>query len=280
MKAKESNPVSLMEPRFLKHLLRMVYHAPALKGLLKNIPLIRNIYPQERTHPIDVVYGIDTSGAVPVEYIHPDRSLTARINAYAGSDPRVLRGALAALGSIDDYTLVDLGCGKGRAVVVGSEFPFRAIIGIELSTKLANTARKNAAVVARTFPNRPGITIHEANVAEFQLPKGKLVLFLYHSFGRELLAQLLTTLESSLRSEGAHLFFVYDNPVCGDLLDASSAFTRCYAEMVPRDSKEGLSGHDAVVIWQSVAGARPTPHQRVDRHIIITDPKYRADLEA
>jgi hypothetical protein len=269
-----------MRPHFLKNLLRLVYHAPALKGLLKNIPLIRNIYPHERTHPIDVLYGIDTSGVVPVEYIHPDRSLTARIIPYIGSDPGVIRGALTALGNIDDYTLVDLGCGKGRAVVIGSEFPFRAITGIELSTKLANTARKNAAVVARTFPNRPGITIHEANVTEFQLPKGKLVLFLYHAFGRELLAQLLTKLESSLRSEGAHLFFVYDNPVCGDLLDASSAFTRCYAEMVPRDSKEGLSGHDAVVIWQSIAGARPTPHQRIDRRIIITDPKWRADLEA
>jgi SAM-dependent methyltransferase len=268
-----------MRSPFLKNLLRLVYHAPPLKGLLKRIPLVRNIYPHERTHPIDALYGVDTSGVVPVEYIHRDRSLTARIIPYIGSDPGVVRGALAALGNIEDYTLVDLGCGKGRAVIVGSEFPFRAIIGVELSTKLASTAKKNAAIVAHGYPSRPAITIHEANVTDFQLPDGKLVMFLYHAFGRELLAQLLTKLASALRSQGTHLFFVYDNPVCGDVLDSSPAFTRWYADMVRRNSKEGLSGHDAVVIWQSIVGARPTPHRRTDRRIIITDPKWRADLE-
>jgi predicted RNA methylase len=260
------------------NLLRMVYHAPMLKALLKDIPIIRKVYPKERRHPIDVQYGIDTSGVVPVEYIHPDRLLTAQIIPYVGSDPGVIRSALSALGDVDGYTLVDLGCGKGRVTVVGSEFPFQAIIGVELSPKLANTARKNAAIIARTFPNRPDITIHAANVADFQLPEGKLVLFLYHPFGREIMAKLLKQLESSLRLKATHLFFVYDNPVCGDVLDASSAFTRWYADMIPRDSK-GMRQNEPVVIWQSVRGARPTQYQRVDRRIIVTDPKWSAMLE-
>jgi len=257
----------------------MVYHAPALKGTLRNIPIIRNVYPHERTHPIDTLYGIDTSGVVPVEYIHSDRSLRAQIIPYVGSDPGVVRRSLAALGNVEDYTLLDLGCGKGRVTVIGSEFPFCEIVGIELSTRLATTARRNAAVIARTFPHRPRIAIHAANVTEFQLPKGKLVLFLYNAFGRDLLAQLLTKLESRMRSEEAHMFFVYDNPVCGDLLDASPAFTRWYAERVPRDS-QGLRDHEPVVIWQSGVGCRPTPHQGIERRIIITDAKWRADLEA
>lgn len=253
----------------------MLYHAPALKEMVKRVPLLRNIYPNERAHPIDVLYGIDTSGIVHVEHIHPDRALSARILPYLASDPGVIRGALTALGEISGYTLVDLGCGKGRAVIVASEFPFRAITGVELSTRLANTARKNAAVIARRFPNRPGITIHAANITEFQLPEGALVLFMYHAIGSELLAQLLMNLESSLGAEGAHTFFVYDNPVHGKVLDASPAFTRWYADMVPHSKG---SGADAVVIWQSVAGARPSPHRRVDRRIILTDPKWRADL--
>jgi hypothetical protein len=167
-----------MELHHLKELLRRVYHAPMVKGLLSNIPLIRNIYPFERTHPIDVLYGIDTSGVSPPDYIRADRALTAQMLPYVGSDPGVIRASLAALGEIDDYTLVDVGCGKGRVTVVGSEFPFRAIIGVELSVRLANIARRNAAVIARAYPSRPRIAIHIANATDFPLPKGKLVLFL------------------------------------------------------------------------------------------------------
>lgn len=43
---------------------------------------------------------------------------------------------------IEDYTFVDIGCGKGRAVLLASEVRFREIVGIELNTKLAVLARK------------------------------------------------------------------------------------------------------------------------------------------
>ncbi len=113
------------------------------------------------------------------------------ISAYTGSQPGIVRRALSALGDIKDYALVDLGCGKGRATAVATEFPFREVIGVELSAELAATARANAAIVARRFPDRPQVTIVEANVVDFPLPPGKLVFFNYHSFGQQLIAQII-----------------------------------------------------------------------------------------
>jgi SAM-dependent methyltransferase len=267
----------------IRKYLRAVYHAPVVKGCLKRLPLICNIYPiEERSDAFDSLYGVDTGGIVPVERLHPDRSLTALIKPYVGSKPSAVRGALAALGHIEDYALIDLGCGKGRAGIIGSEFPFREIIGIELSAKLVNIARSNANVIARTYPDRPAITIHQGNAVEYELPAGKLVLFLYHSFGRELFAQLLAKLEFSILSQGKHLFFVYNNPVCGDILDGSPAFTRWWADVIPHEPSEMAyrsSGHENVVVWQSISAARPTPHQRANRRIVITDPLWRAELE-
>jgi hypothetical protein len=44
---------------------------------------------------------------------------------------------------------------------------------------------------------------------------------------------------------------------------------------LPYDKSEigfGPDGDDAIVIWQSVRGAIPTPHEGVDRKIIIRAP--------
>ncbi len=64
------------------------------------------------------------------------------INLYIGSQPSIMRRALSALGPVERYDFLDLGCGKGRALIVAAEFPFRAITGVELSPALAAIARR------------------------------------------------------------------------------------------------------------------------------------------
>jgi hypothetical protein len=155
------------------------------------------------------------------------------------------------------------------------------VIGVELSAALAATARANAATIARQFPDRPQVTIAEANVVDFPLPAGKLVFFNYHAFGAELIAKIVTKCEAALTSgELPHMFFVYYNPVHSEAFDASPAFARFYVEQVPYDHSEigfGPDRDDLVAIWQSVQGSTPTPHQGADREIIVTGPS-RAGL--
>jgi SAM-dependent methyltransferase len=185
------------------------------------------------------------------------------------------------LGTYEDYTFIDYGCGKGRAVVVATEFPFQSVAGIELSATLAATARLNAAKIASQFPDRPSVKIVGANVCDFPLPGGKLACFNYHAFGPELLAQIIRKFEAALAGDTSHMFFIYYNPVHFELFDASPAFRRFYAQQIAYDESEigfGPDEDDAVVIWQSVRGAIPKQHEGADRRIIITAPGSRAKL--
>jgi SAM-dependent methyltransferase len=261
----------------LRKTIRAIFYISAVKKSLENVAVIRNIYPPvQRTHPIDRTFGIDTSGSVSVENLHPDPRLQCLIVDYLASQPSIVRRGLSALGNIRDYVFVDLGCGKGRATTVAGEFPFRAVVGVELSAALAATARANAATIARQFPDRPGVTIAEANVVDFPLPAGKVVFFNYHAFRAELIAKMVARCEAALASgEVTHMFFVYYNPVHAEAFDASPALTRFYVEQIPYDKSEigfGPCRDDVVAIWQSVHGSIPTPHKRTDRKIILTSP--------
>ena len=268
-----------LKPLFYPLLLR----AP-LRRCLEAIPYFRKILPSyHRTHPFDRQYGTETSGVVPVRMIASDSSLASKINPYCGSQPSIIRRAITALGKVDEFHFVDLGCGKGRAMIVASEFPFRSITGVELSPRLAKIASRNMAKVELRFPTRKPIVAIEGNAVKFPLPEGKVVVFFYHSFGEDLLSQLIGEIEFRLLSGHDPIFFIYYNPVHGNVLDGSAAFARWYADVLPYDESErgfGPDAEDSVVIWKSTNETTKTPHPYADRPIIVTTHLWKAELAA
>jgi SAM-dependent methyltransferase len=267
----------------LKRLLYPILSNAPLKRRLEKIPYLGKVVPaHHRTHPFDRQYGIETSGVIPVQMITSDEALISRINPYAGSQPSIIRRAIMALGNTEMFEFIDIGCGKGRAIAVASEFPFRNITGIELSPELAKVARSNIGILKRSFPKRPPVAAIEGNAITTPVPEGKVVYFFYHSFGEELLSQLIRNLETSISSSNGPIFFIYYNPVHGKVLDASPAFARWYSDNLPYDPSEmgfGPDAADSVVIWQSINGSAATPHRNARSAIVITKPLWKAELE-
>jgi hypothetical protein len=253
-----------------------------LRRSVEMVPYLGKKLSGFRTHPFDRQYGTDTSGFVPTQAIVSEKMLQSQINPYSASQPSIIRHAIATRGATHEYAFIDLGCGKGRAMIVASEFPFHSISGIELSPFLAKIARRNIETIQRSFPMRPPLTTIEGNAITQPLPNGKLVFFFYHSFGEELLSQLIRMLEMAISNGNGPIFFIYYNPVHGNLLDASAAFTRWYADTLPYDESElsfGPDTEDSVVIWKSVNGAATTPHPQANAFIVKRS-VWRAELLA
>jgi predicted RNA methylase len=260
-----------------------VLFVPRVRRVAGHIPILRGVYSGcFRRHPIDLQHGTETSGLVDADRLQPDAALTNELNPYMGSQPSIVRRALLTLGETKGYTFVDIGCGKGRAMIVATEFDFDAIVGYDISAELVNIANENAAVMAQRYPERTPIRALKANVSELSLPVGKLVVFLYNPFGTPLIAALLKTLEAGIAAgEIEHLFIVYDNPVCGHVFDASRAVTRWFAGAYPYEHGEigyGPLDEEAVVIWQSVRGARPYEFSDRGRAIRVKD-RLQASLD-
>jgi SAM-dependent methyltransferase len=87
--------------------------------------------PVDVAHPFDVEHGTDTGGLIPGSELGVGHRHDLFIAGYAGVPPSGFRAAIARwksvglLHRIEDYTFLDLGCGKGRAVLLASEFGFR-----------------------------------------------------------------------------------------------------------------------------------------------------------
>jgi SAM-dependent methyltransferase len=231
-------------------------------------------------HPIDSQYAIRTSGALPGSVLRVGYS--AKKNAgYFGSQPSIIRRALNIIPNHNDAVFIDVGCGKGRALVVASEFPFRSIIGVELSPELAELAEENSQVVARNFPKRTPITVVNTDALNYGLPEGHLVIYLYNPFGKDLIRRLLTNIETALLEGDRQIRIIYYNPVCGDIFDRSSMLRRIYAESIPYDSAEmgfGPDSSDVVIIWQDAKSAPANTPSGADRGIVVSSQGLRAEL--
>jgi SAM-dependent methyltransferase len=230
-------------------------------------------------HPFDSFYGTDTSGYVPSDELPNSPLSSTKLHVYGGSQPSIIREALKQLPTLAHFTFVDLGCGKGRPMVVASEFGFKEVIGVELSPELADTAGRNIALVQGKFRDRSPMRVEVGDAAGFRFPEGNLVVFLYNPFGREVVERVVHNLEAALDDGAREIFVIYYNPVQGAVVDATAKFSRYFARTIPYAEDEqgfGPDEADPVVIWQ--AGAALAPKDGAGASIEVTKPNYRAEL--
>ncbi len=104
---------------------------------------------------------------------------------------------------------IDIGSGKGRAVIVAGTYPFRKVIGVELSAELCNVARKN---IQKTKKNLKcsEIEILQTDATQFDIPADATLIFIYNPFTGEVLSKTVERIREFLqRADRSKVRIVY-----------------------------------------------------------------------
>jgi len=119
---------------------------------------------------------------------------------------------------------VDLGAGMGRALLAAASYPFRRIVGVEISPALAAIARDNLEIFERRAARPPrcrDLRIVCEDAAAYRFPRGDLVVYLYNPFDATLVARVAANLARVPRKR---LAVIYHTPVERHVFDANPAF--------------------------------------------------------
>jgi SAM-dependent methyltransferase len=119
-------------------------------------------------------------------------------------------------------TFVDVGAGMGRAVLLATEYPFKQIVGIELSRALSEIARENVAKAHGLRTQCRDVRLAPGDARKGRYPKGNLVVFLYNPFDAEALAATFERIAST-RAPADETIAIYHTPVHADVFDALGA---------------------------------------------------------
>lgn len=149
---------------------------------------------------------------------------------YQPIPPAEFRESLAQLPiRFEDFTFIDLGSGKGRALLLASEYPFRRILGVELLPELHAAALENIAKFSRTGQKRRAIEAVCRDAREYEFPCEPLVAFFFNPFPAAVLETVLERLERSLREQPRPAWVVYHNPVHEDVFARRALLERIAA---------------------------------------------------
>src|SRR5271163_4333301 len=109
----------------------------------------------------------------------------------------------------ETFTFVDVGSGKGRTLLMASEYPFRKIVGVELIAELHGAAEENIRAYHSATQRCVQIESVLADAREFEFPNEPLVLFLFNPLPESGLFSVLRRLEKSLGEAPRPVWIVY-----------------------------------------------------------------------
>jgi len=170
----------------------------------------------------DAQYGVTTEALVFLGSLDPEAIGPSILDAthYEATPVGDLATLLAAVPiPLDGATFVDLGSGMGRVALLASAYPFRQVIGVEISPALHEIARDNlGAFVGRKLCR--DVRLVRADAATFSLPRGNLIAYLYNPFR----GAVLDAVVERLAQRSGETIVLYHTPVERTAFEASGAF--------------------------------------------------------
>ncbi|HVZ19382.1 MAG TPA: class I SAM-dependent methyltransferase, partial [Terriglobales bacterium] len=100
---------------------------------------------------------------------------------YQPTDPAEFREMMQAIAiDFSQYTFIDIGSGKGRTLLMASEFPFRQIVGVELLPELHRVAETNIARFSSPEQQCKEIESVCCDARDFVFPDETVLLYLFN----------------------------------------------------------------------------------------------------
>jgi SAM-dependent methyltransferase len=163
-----------------------------------------------------------------------ERLLGVFHSPYQPTDPAAFREMMAAL-PIDfcEFTFVDLGSGKGRTLLMATEYPFRKIMGVEVIAELHQAAEQNVAAYRARTPatQTPAIETVCMDARDFVFPETPLLVYLFNPLPETGLRRVLQNLERSWQQAPRPVWIVYHNPLLESVMMEPAIFAKERGEL-------------------------------------------------
>jgi SAM-dependent methyltransferase len=169
------------------------------------------IYPEKADNrQADEYFGLEAEAPAP----GPQHTESKKFGLlYERSSETIFRHVMRKI-SIDfeKSVFIDLGAGKGFALCLAAEFPFKRVIGVEYSNKLAAVAAENLRSFNTDLQKCPNVTCVLGDATEFVFPEEPTVLYLYNPFQGEVMDKVIANLKRSLKDHPREVWVFYANP--------------------------------------------------------------------
>ena len=181
----------------------------------------------------DRIYGLETLSIVEVDELKISIEESTHAKIYQASNYFLLLHALNSLEKcgfqFKEKTIVDIGSGKGRVLILFAEKGVKQCIGIEISSFLNKVAYKNSQIWKKknTYSNVE-FTFETIDASKYILPDEVDLVYLANPFDAFILSQVIDIIKKSFLSKPREIFIIYMIPIHKEFFD-NSLFQTIYS---------------------------------------------------
>jgi predicted RNA methylase len=151
--------------------------------------------------------GVETSGMVELSDLGIQNS---EFSEYTPIGYSAIYSALNRIPlPVSSVSFLDYGSGKGRGIIAAATFPFRKVLGVEISEELNNVAKAN--IEAMRHRKAEVIEVVQCNAEKFAVPDDVNLIHFFNPFSGAPLEKVVRNILVSHRAKPRTIYIIYFN---------------------------------------------------------------------
>ncbi|MBE0533703.1 MAG: hypothetical protein IH626_23005 [Rhodospirillales bacterium] len=176
----------------------------------------------------DLRHGTDTTGKVPtIELDHVVGENAVHGTGYQAVNEAHFRHVMASMAFPERSVFLDIGCGKGKALLLAATYSFVArAVGIEFGGALCVAARRNVITYAEGRKIAGKIEVLHQDALCYDFEPDQNILFMNNPFNAALFSVFVDRVHASIRKRPRPVWLLYANPAHSAVLDRHPGYRR------------------------------------------------------
>jgi SAM-dependent methyltransferase len=157
-------------------------------------------------------YGTGTFIPVELRHLTIVEGDIRKASRYEAVSFFMLEKLLTAFRKLSNLTsLIDLGCGKGRVLMVAPHFDFVNITGIDFAKELCEAAAFQMKTKTEQFPTITWKILNQ-DIQTYKVTQDDCVFFMFNPFDQDVLRNFLERVNQSCTKFPRPVYFLYASP--------------------------------------------------------------------
>jgi SAM-dependent methyltransferase len=183
----------------------------------------------DQEDPFDRMHGTDTTAFLQPEDFGTTSEHLQSAQYYRATPSRTFTRIMEGVDiRYEDFVFIDFGSGKGRTLLLASEYPFKRIVGVEFAPALHAIAQNNIRVYQSATQQCKHVASVCADATSYALPIDPTVYYFFDPFKLPVMSAVLDNIKQSLQKHPRKIFLIYVNPELASTLDQAGFLERMY----------------------------------------------------
>jgi hypothetical protein len=203
---------------------------------------------------VERLFFVPTKGRVPLAGLNVRGNNKASGHDYKPTPNSVFKWALAAVADEDigRMSFVDYGAGKGRVMLLASQYPFTQVGGIEFAEELHDNATMNIAQFPRSRMKCRNVECVLDDVVNIRPLDDAAVHYFFNPFGPEIFIEVLRGIVASYHARPRRLYVILIDMDAAELMHKTGVFQEVKLPPAERMQAQTLSPY-TIAVYRSLA---------------------------